>query len=50
MTPSGSVGALAGGAGGVQPRNAKGAMITLRGAKFGLEASADLSKVNIALE
>jgi hypothetical protein len=43
-------GALAGGVSGVQLKNAKGVMISLRGAKLGLEASANLSKVNITLE
>jgi hypothetical protein len=43
-------GALAGGVSGVQLKNTKGVMITLRGAKLGLEASANLSKVNITLE
>ena len=42
--------ALAGGVGGVQLKNAKGVIITLEGAKFGLEASANLSVVKIALE
>ncbi len=42
--------ALAGGVGGVQLKNAKGVIITLEGAKFGLEASANLSAVKISLE
>ena len=43
-------GALAGGVSGVQLKNAKGVMIALQGVKLGLEASANLSKVNITLE
>jgi hypothetical protein len=31
-------------------KNAKGVMIALQGVKLGLEASANLSKVNITLE
>jgi hypothetical protein len=43
-------GALAGGVGGVQLKNAKGVIITLQSAKFGLEAAANRSKINITLE
>ncbi len=46
----GAGGALAGGAGGVQLRNEKGVMITLRGAKAGLELSANLTEVRISFE
>jgi len=42
--------ALAGGAGGVQLRNAKGVVISLQGAKAGLEVSANITKVVIVLD
>ncbi|HZR77432.1 hypothetical protein [Bradyrhizobium sp.] len=42
--------ALAGGAAGVQLRNAKGVIITLQGFKAGLEASANITKVVITLD
>jgi hypothetical protein len=43
-------GALVGGVGGVQLRNAKGVTITLQGAKAGLEVSANITKVVITLD
>jgi hypothetical protein len=43
-------GALAGGVGGVQLRNGKGVVITLQGAKGGLEVSANVTKVVITLD
>ncbi len=42
--------ALAGGVGGVQLKNAKGVIITLEGAKAGLEISANLSRIEITLD
>jgi lipid-binding SYLF domain-containing protein len=42
--------ALVGGIGGVQLRNAKGVLITLQGAKAGVEASANITKVVITLD
>jgi hypothetical protein len=42
--------ALLGGIGGVQLKNAKGVIITLRGAKAGLEVSANVSTVVITLD
>jgi lipid-binding SYLF domain-containing protein len=42
--------ALVGGVGGVQLRNAKGVIITLQGAKAGVEASANITKVVITLD
>jgi hypothetical protein len=42
--------ALVGGVGGVQLRNNKGVVITLRGPKGGLEASANVTKVVITLD
>lgn len=41
--------ALVGGVGGVQLRNAKGVLITLQGAKAGVEASANITKVVITV-
>jgi hypothetical protein len=46
----GAGGALAGGAGGIQLRNDKGVVITLQGAKGGLEVSANVTKVVITLD
>jgi hypothetical protein len=46
----GAGGALAGGVGGVQLRNDKGVIITLQGAKGGLEVSANVTKVVITLD
>jgi hypothetical protein len=43
-------GALVGGAGGVQLKNAKGVIITLRGARVGMELSANLSGIEFTLE
>jgi hypothetical protein len=42
--------ALVGGIGGVQLKNAKGVIITLQGAKAGLELAANISKVVIILD
>ena len=49
-TVIGAGGALVGGVGGVQLRNAKGVTITLQGAKAGLEVSANITKVVITLD
>jgi hypothetical protein len=46
----GAGGALAGGAGGVQLQNSNGVILQLRGAKVGVELSAAVSGVQIALE
>jgi hypothetical protein len=46
----GAGGALIGGVGGVQLRNDKGVIITLQGAKVGLEVSANVTKVVISLD
>ena len=46
----GAGGALVGGIGGVQLRNAKGVTITLQGPKGGLELSANITKVVITLD
>lgn len=46
----GAGGALLGGVGGVQLRNAKGVTITLQGPKGGLELAANISKVVITLD
>jgi hypothetical protein len=46
----GAGGALLGGVGGVQLRNAKGITITLQGPKGGLELAANISKVVITLD
>jgi hypothetical protein len=46
----GAGGALIGGVGGVQLRNAKGVTITLQGPKGGLEVSANVTKVVITLD
>jgi lipid-binding SYLF domain-containing protein len=46
----GAGGALVGGAGGVQLRNANGVTITLRGVKAGVEVSANITKVVITLD
>jgi hypothetical protein len=46
----GAGGALLGGVGGVQLRNAKGVTITLQGPKAGLEVSANVTKVVITLD
>ena len=46
----GAGGALVGGVGGVQLTNPKGVIITLQGAKAGLELSANVSKVVITLD
>ena len=43
-------GALAGGAGGVQLRNANGVIITLRGTRVGMELAANLSSIMISLQ
>lgn len=48
-TAVGAGGALVGGAGGVHLKNEKGVVITLRGAKAGMELSANLTGVKIAL-
>ena len=54
MTKAGLVvgagGALIGGVGGVQLRNAKGVTITLQGPKGGIEVSANITKVVITLD
>ena len=42
--------ALAGGVGGVQLKNDKGVIITLQGAKAGVEVSANISTVVITLD
>jgi hypothetical protein len=47
-TAVGAGGALLGGAGGVQLKNDKGVMISLRGIRAGLELSANLTGVQIA--
>jgi hypothetical protein len=49
-TAVGAGGAFAGGAGGVQLRNAKGVTITLQGLKGGVEVSANITKVVIILD
>jgi hypothetical protein len=49
-TAVGGGAALAGGVGGVQLKNDKGVIITLQGAKAGLEFSANLSNIEITLE
>ena len=46
----GAGGALVGGVGGVQLRNAKGVTIILQGAKGGVEVSANITKVVITLD
>jgi hypothetical protein len=46
----GAGGALIGGVGGVQLKNDKGVIITLQGAKAGLEVSANVTKVVITLD
>jgi hypothetical protein len=46
----GAGGALVGGVGGVKLRNDKGVVITLQGAKGGLEVSANVTKVVITLD
>jgi hypothetical protein len=46
----GAGGALIGGVGGVQLKNDKGVIITLQGAKGGLEVSANVTKVVITLD
>jgi hypothetical protein len=46
----GAGGALVGGVGGVQLRNAKGVTIILQGPKGGLEVSANITKVVITLD
>ena len=46
----GAGGALAGGAGGVQLQNSNGVILQLQGAKVGVELSAAVSGVQIALE
>ena len=46
----GAGGALLGGVGAVQLRNAKGVTITLKGPKAGLEVSANITKVVITLD
>ena len=46
----GAGGALLGGVGGVQLRNAKGVTITLQGPKAGLEVSANVTRVVITLD
>lgn len=46
----GAGGALIGGAGAVQLKNDKGVVITLQGAKGGLEVSANVTKVVITLD
>jgi hypothetical protein len=49
-TVVGAGAALIGGVGGVQLKNAKGVIITLRGAKAGLELAANISTVVITLD
>nr|WP_218625724.1 hypothetical protein [Bradyrhizobium sp. dw_411] len=49
-TAVGAGGALAGGVGGVQLRNAKGVVITLQSVKAGLELSANITQVVILLD
>jgi hypothetical protein len=49
-TVLGAGAALIGGVGGVQLKNAKGVIITLQGAKAGLELAANISKVMITLD
>jgi hypothetical protein len=49
-TAVGGGAALAGGIGGVQLKNDKGVIITLQGAKAGMEVSANLSSIDITLE
>jgi lipid-binding SYLF domain-containing protein len=49
-TVVGAGAALAGGVGGVQLRNARGVTITLKGAKVGLEVSANITQVVIILD
>jgi hypothetical protein len=49
-TVVGAGAALIGGVGGVQLKNAKGVIITLQGAKAGLELAANISKVVITLD
>jgi hypothetical protein len=49
-TAIGAGGALAGGAGGVRLQNRKGVILQLHGAKVGVELSAAVSGVEIALE
>jgi len=49
-TVVGAGGALLGGMGGVQLRNAKGVVLSLQGAKAGVEFAANVSKVVITLE
>jgi hypothetical protein len=49
-TSAGLGAALIGGAGGVQLKNQKGVIITLHGARAGLEFAANLSDVRIAFE
>jgi hypothetical protein len=49
-TAVGGGAALAGGVGGVQLKSDKGVIITLQGAKAGLEFSANLSSIEITLE
>jgi hypothetical protein len=46
----GAGGALLGGVGGVQLRNAKGVVLSLQGAKAGVEFAANVSKVVITLD
>jgi hypothetical protein len=46
----GAGGALVGGVGGVQLRNAKGVTITLQGPKGGVEVSANITRVVITLD
>ena len=43
-------GALVGGAGGAQLKNSKGVILTLQGARAGIELSANLSGIEITLE
>jgi hypothetical protein len=49
-TVVGAGGALLGGAGGVQLRNAKGVVLSLQGPKAGVEFAANVSKVVITLD
>jgi uncharacterized spore protein YtfJ len=49
-TMVGAGAALVGGVGGVQLKNAKGVIITLQGAKAGLELAANISKIVITLD
>lgn len=49
-TVVGAGGALLGGVGGTQLRNAKGVMLSLSGAKAGVEFAANVSKVVITLD